>query len=113
MDFSDILVIELVPLAIDHVLAVGYVMPTCNRENTTLLGFGVQTEVRPGITSAAQTGLAAGRERRERQKKRGIIPVQANFAGAGEPGTATLICLPWKGPLSETEHREGFEPTQW
>lgn len=106
MDFSDILIVKLVPLAIDHVLAVGYVVPTCNRENRTLLGFGVQTEVRPGITSAGQAGLAAGREQRERPKKKGIIPLQASFAGAGQPGAVTLICLPWKGPLGETEHRE-------
>lgn len=33
MDLSDILVIKLVPLAIDHVLTVGYVMPTCNRKH--------------------------------------------------------------------------------
>lgn len=70
MDFSDILVIKLIPLAIDHILAVGYIMATCNKENMTLLGFGVQTKVRPGIMSAAQTGLAAGREWRERQKKK-------------------------------------------
>lgn len=74
-------------------------MATCNKENMTLLGFGVQTKVRPGIMSAAQTGLAAGREWRERQKKKkGLIPVQASFAGAGEPNTVTLIWLSWKGP---------------
>lgn len=35
MDLSDILVIKLVPLPIDHVLTVGYVMPTCNRKHST------------------------------------------------------------------------------
>lgn len=34
MDLSDILVIKLVPLAIDHILTVGYVMPTCNRKHS-------------------------------------------------------------------------------
>lgn len=54
--------------------------------------------------SAAQTGLAAGREWRESQKKKhNSCSVQA---GAREPGTVTLICLPRKGPLSEPEHWE-------
>lgn len=42
MDFSDILVIEFIPLAIDHILAVCYVVSTCNRGNV----FGVQSTQR-------------------------------------------------------------------
>lgn len=64
MDFSDILVIKLVPLAVDDILAVSYVMPACNRENAALLGFGAD-RTQAGITLAVQTGLAAGREQRE------------------------------------------------
>lgn len=72
----------------------------------------MQTEGRPGIMSAAQTGLAAGTEQRERQKKR-IIPVQASFAGAAEPGTVTLISLPWKGLSARLNSGKGFEPSPW
>jgi len=43
MDFGDILVIKLIPLAIDHVLAVGYVMPTCNEKTHRCL----DSECRP------------------------------------------------------------------
>lgn len=69
MDFSDILVIKLIPLAVDHILAISYVMPTWNRGSTALMGFGVHTAVRPGLMSATQTELAVGREQTEGQRR--------------------------------------------
>lgn len=104
MDFSDVLVIELVPLAVDDVLAVGDVVPTCNRTHSAA-GIGSAERGRPGIMSAAQTGLAAGKERREPKKTPTHNSCSGKICRSWEPGTATL-CLPWKGLLSETEHQE-------
>lgn len=52
MDFSDVLVIKLVPLTVDDVLAVGDVVPTCNRTHSAA-GSG---EAWDNVSSANRVG---------------------------------------------------------
>lgn len=102
MDFGDILVIKLVPLAIDHILAVGYIMPTCIKKkyNTAEIQSAGGTQAWGKVSST--TGLAASRNRRGNKTIIVIIiPVQASFAGAGQSVTVTMVCLPGKGPLGQ------------
>lgn len=79
MDLSDILVIKLVPLPIDHVLTVGYVMPTCNRKYSTA-----------EIQSADETRLS-----------------QKSCCPALERASALLILLLFSLP-SATQSQEGL-----
>lgn len=91
MNFGDILVIKLVPLAIDHVLTVGYVMPTCIKKkyNTAEIQSAGGTQAWGKVSST--TGLAASRNRRENKIIIVIIiPVQAALQEQG-----SLSLSPW------------------